>query len=74
MGWDIVGRQFTPEGFETYVQGLRLASWRPEFIVLHNTASPSLARATCTGRWTSALTSWVSLTPCASWNTWKHRN
>lgn len=38
----IVGSGFDPEGFEDYCGTLRWDSWTPEFIVLHNTAVPSL--------------------------------
>ena len=34
----------TPSAFETYVAGLRWHLWTPQFIVLHNTAEPSLAQ------------------------------
>lgn len=35
---------FTPGEFKTYVAGLKWAPWRPQFIVLHNTAEPNLAQ------------------------------
>jgi hypothetical protein len=43
---EIVKRKFSPKEFETYVAGLNLKSapWRGKFIVLHNTAVPSLAQ------------------------------
>lgn len=44
MAWDIVGRRFSDDEFESYVAGLALGRWKPEFIVLHNTAVPSLAQ------------------------------
>lgn len=44
MAWDIVGRRFSPDEFEAYVASLRLTAWRPAFVVLHNTAIPSLAQ------------------------------
>jgi len=40
----IVGTSFTPEGFDSYCHTLSWTSWRPSFIVLHNTATPSLAQ------------------------------
>jgi hypothetical protein len=40
----IVGLSFTPDEFDTYCHGLRWNAWRPSFIVLHNTAIPSLAQ------------------------------
>jgi hypothetical protein len=35
---------FTPAEFKTYVAGLRWTQWRPQFLVLHNTAEPNLAQ------------------------------
>src|SRR6202521_3073254 len=44
-GWkEIVGRSFTPDEFDTYCHTLQWTTWRPSFIVLHNTATPSLAQ------------------------------
>jgi N-acetylmuramoyl-L-alanine amidase len=44
-GWKgIVGRSFTPEEFDGYCHTLQWTAWRPSFIVLHNTAIPSLAQ------------------------------
>ena len=40
----IVGKSFTPAEFDTYCHGLQWTAWRPSFIVLHNTAIPSLAQ------------------------------
>jgi len=40
----IVGQSFQPEEFATYCQSLHWTSWRPSFIVLHNTSVPSLAQ------------------------------
>lgn len=40
----IVGKSFTPDAFEAYVAGLRWTGWKPQFIVVHNTAAPSLAQ------------------------------
>jgi hypothetical protein len=44
MPWDIVGRRFSPDEFESYASGLSMRAWRPGFVVLHNTACPSLAQ------------------------------
>jgi len=44
MAWDIVGRRFAPDEFESYASGLTMRGWQPEFVVLHNTACPSLAQ------------------------------
>ena len=45
MAWKgIVGKSFTPESFETYCEGLKWSTWRPNFIALHNTGAPSLAQ------------------------------
>jgi hypothetical protein len=35
---------FTPEEFKVYAEKLHWAHWRPQFIVLHNTAEPNLAQ------------------------------
>ena len=40
----IVGLSFSAEDFDVYCKGLTWTSWRPSFIVLHNTATPSLAQ------------------------------
>jgi hypothetical protein len=40
----IVGSSFSPEGFDSYCHALHWTQWRPSFIVLHNTAIPSLAQ------------------------------
>lgn len=39
----IVGKPFTPSEFDAYCSTLKWTSWRPSFIVLHNTQNPSLA-------------------------------
>jgi hypothetical protein len=39
----IVGAGFKPEEFDRYVSQLHFGSWRPQFVVLHNTAVPTLA-------------------------------
>jgi hypothetical protein len=38
----IVGKGFLPEAFTTYASGLTFTTWRPQFVVLHNTALPKL--------------------------------
>jgi hypothetical protein len=44
-GWKgIVGESFSPERFDAYCQSLKWDAWRPSFVVLHNTATPSLAQ------------------------------
>ncbi len=40
----IVGKSFSPTDFDTYCHELQWTAWRPSFIVLHNTAIPSLAQ------------------------------
>jgi hypothetical protein len=40
----IVGQKFSPAEFDTYCHQLLWTTWRPSFIVLHNTASPSLGQ------------------------------
>ena len=43
-GWKgIVGRGFTPAAFDAYASELTFGAWRPQFVVLHNTATPRLA-------------------------------
>lgn len=45
MAWrGIVGRPFTVAGFKDYVASLTFRSWRPSFLVLHNTGAPTLAQ------------------------------
>jgi hypothetical protein len=39
----IVGRSFDPEAFELYASSLVFGSWKPEFVVVHNTFEPNLA-------------------------------
>ena len=39
----IVGKSFTAEQFEAYVETLAFNAWRPQFVVLHNTAQPRLS-------------------------------
>lgn len=40
----IVAKAFTTEEFDAYCHDLKWEAWRPSFIVLHNTAIPSLAQ------------------------------
>jgi hypothetical protein len=40
----IVGANFSPAGFDQYCHSLHWLAWRPSFVVLHNTADPSLAQ------------------------------
>lgn len=43
MAWKgIVNRAFNPEEFDRYLHTLSWTQWRPNFIVLHNTAVPNL--------------------------------
>lgn len=45
MAWTpIVGVSLQPDEFYAYVRGLAWKSWKPNLIVLHNTAAPSLAQ------------------------------
>jgi hypothetical protein len=39
----IVGLRFSPDEFQTYVAQLNFTNWRPKFVVVHNTAVPTLA-------------------------------
>ncbi len=39
----IVGKSFTVDGFHEYCSGLAWTTWRPSFVVLHNTGVPTLA-------------------------------
>jgi len=43
MTWrGIVGRSFSPDEFEAYVESLKFGIWRPRFVVVHNTSAPDL--------------------------------
>jgi len=45
MSWKpIVGQSFSVDEFDRYCHSLQWTAWRPSFIVLHNTAIPSLAQ------------------------------
>ena len=41
---NIIGKKFTPAAFDTYCRSLHWATWKPSFIVLHNTGEPCLAQ------------------------------
>jgi len=40
----IVGLSFTADQFDSYCLSLQWTAWRPSFLVMHNTAIPSLAQ------------------------------
>lgn len=40
----IIGTSFSQEEFDNYCHTLQWTAWRPSFIVVHNTGSPSLAQ------------------------------
>ena len=45
MAWKgIIGIRFSPNDFDEYLSHLTLSSWRPQFVVVHNTSSPTLAQ------------------------------
>lgn len=45
MAWKgIVGQSFSAQDFDSYCHSIQWTSWRPSFIVLHNTAIPNLAQ------------------------------
>jgi hypothetical protein len=45
MAWKgIVGARFSSNDFDDYVRHLAFAAWRPQFVVVHNTAVPTLAQ------------------------------
>src|SRR5947209_3301380 len=45
MPWKgIVGEGFTADDFDMYVATVAFDTWRPQFVVLHNTAVPSFAQ------------------------------
>jgi hypothetical protein len=39
----IVGEGFAPDAFDAFVRDLNFDNWRPQFVVLHNTAAPRIA-------------------------------
>jgi hypothetical protein len=45
MAWkEIVREAFSPQTFDDYCHQLQWTAWRPSFIVVHNTGSPTLAQ------------------------------
>lgn len=45
MAWKgIVGKSFSAKEFKVYVNSLKWDTWKPKFLVVHNTATPSLAQ------------------------------
>lgn len=45
MAWKgIIGNNYVAGSFDNYCHSLRWTTWRPSFIVLHNTAIPNLAQ------------------------------
>jgi N-acetylmuramoyl-L-alanine amidase len=45
MSWKgIVGARFSPNEFTNYIGHLTFSAWRPQFVVVHNTSSPTLAQ------------------------------
>ena len=40
----IVGLSFDPDSFDTYCKSLSWPTWRPSFVVLHNTGTPNLSQ------------------------------
>jgi N-acetylmuramoyl-L-alanine amidase CwlA len=43
MGWtEIVGQRFSSDEFGAYVRSLIFGSFRPKFVVVHNTAAPTI--------------------------------
>lgn len=45
MAWKgIIGKTFSQKDFDSYCHSIQWTAWRPSFIVLHNTAIPSLAQ------------------------------
>lgn len=43
MAWKgIVGKLFSAEQFDAYIDGLSFDLWRPRFVVCHNTSAPDL--------------------------------
>lgn len=41
---NILGKAYTPSEFGDYVKTLNWASWKPQYVVLHHTAAPSLVQ------------------------------
>jgi hypothetical protein len=45
MTWtEPICKRFSPAEFETYVRGLTITIWKPDFVVLHNTYDPTLTK------------------------------
>lgn len=44
MSIPIVGRRLTAAEFAAYMEGFQFEDWKPDFIVLHNTSSPTLVQ------------------------------
>jgi hypothetical protein len=42
MAFAIVGRRFSPEEFEAYVGSVTMSTWKPDFLVIHNTSNPTI--------------------------------
>jgi len=43
MTWrGVVGKSFSPDEFEGYLENLKFGLWRPRFVVVHNTSEPDL--------------------------------
>jgi hypothetical protein len=40
----IIGKGFSPDDFDQYVGSITLTTWKPQFVVLHNTAVPKLSQ------------------------------
>lgn len=40
----IIGKGFSAEEFDSYCHTLQWTAWRPSYVVVHNTAAPSLAQ------------------------------
>ena len=43
MSWPALKKLFSPADFTAYVGGLSFEAWKPQFVVHHNTASPTVA-------------------------------
>ena len=45
MAWkEIVGKRFSSDEFDDFVGQLNFTSWRPKFVVVHNTGVPTVAQ------------------------------
>jgi len=54
----IVGQSFSVDAFRQYVDTISFDTWRPQFVVLHNTGAPKLAD------WHRV----AAASACATWN------